>query len=103
MEAWPSISETTFALTPSPSSSVAHVWRRSWKRRSSDAGAGPDALKGAVTQVGGVEQGAGLVREDEAIILPKPGQAHPLFELALAVILEGGGRSPGKAHAPPLA
>ena len=35
MEAWSSISETTFALTPSPSSSVAHVWRRSWKRRSS--------------------------------------------------------------------
>src|ERR671933_1658904 len=35
MEAWPSISETTFALTLSPSSSVAQVWRRSWKRRSS--------------------------------------------------------------------
>jgi hypothetical protein len=35
MEACPSISETTFALTHSPNSSVAHVWRRSWKRRSS--------------------------------------------------------------------
>ncbi len=35
MEAWPSISETTFAFTPSLNSSVAHVWRRSWKRRSS--------------------------------------------------------------------
>src|SRR5215207_5470837 len=35
MEAWPSISETTFALTPSLRRSVAHVWRRSWKRRSS--------------------------------------------------------------------
>src|SRR4051812_10991585 len=35
MEAWPSISETTFALTPSLKSSVAHVCRRSWKRRSS--------------------------------------------------------------------
>jgi hypothetical protein len=34
-EAWPSISDTTFALTPSPSSNVAHVCLRSWKRRSS--------------------------------------------------------------------
>ena len=29
--------------------------------------------------------------------------AHPLFELALAVILEDGGRSLGKAYALPLA
>src|SRR5829696_3834827 len=35
MEAWPSNSETTFALTPSLRSSVAQVCRRSWKRRSS--------------------------------------------------------------------
>jgi hypothetical protein len=34
MEACPSISETTFALTPSPKSSVAQVCRRAWKRRS---------------------------------------------------------------------
>src|SRR5215208_893782 len=35
MEACPSSSETTFTLTPSLNSSVAHVCRRSWKRRSS--------------------------------------------------------------------
>ena len=35
MEAWPRSSETTFTLTPSLNSSVAHVCRRSWKRRSS--------------------------------------------------------------------
>ena len=32
MEEWPSISETTLALTSLESSSVAQVWRRSWKR-----------------------------------------------------------------------
>src|SRR5215210_1580901 len=35
MEACPSSSETTFTLTPLLNSSVAHVCRRSWKRRSS--------------------------------------------------------------------
>jgi len=35
MEAWPSISETTFTLTPSLKSSVAQVCLRSWKRKSS--------------------------------------------------------------------
>jgi hypothetical protein len=34
MEAWPSISETTFTLTPSLKSSVAQVCLRSWKRKS---------------------------------------------------------------------
>ena len=38
-----------------------------------------------------------------SLILPEPGQAHPFFELAFAVILQGGNRSPGKAHSPPLA
>jgi hypothetical protein len=32
IEECPSISETTLAFTSRPSSSVAHVWRRSWKR-----------------------------------------------------------------------
>jgi hypothetical protein len=32
MEACPSISETTLGLTSFESSSVAQVWRRSWKR-----------------------------------------------------------------------
>jgi hypothetical protein len=35
IEACPNIPETTFALTPSLNSNVAHVCRRSWKRRSS--------------------------------------------------------------------
>ena len=35
MEAWPSISETTFALTPSLKSSVVQVYLRSWRRKSS--------------------------------------------------------------------
>src|SRR5215212_4128922 len=35
MEAWPSISETTFTLTPSLRSRVAQVCLRSWKHRSS--------------------------------------------------------------------
>jgi tetratricopeptide (TPR) repeat protein len=61
------------------------------------AGACLDALEGAVTEVRGVEKGAGLACEDEALILPEPGQVHPLFELALAVIqaaeyYERGGR-----------
>jgi hypothetical protein len=102
MEVWPSISVTSFALTPSLRRSVAHAWRRSWKRRSSRTLAHHDALEGAVTQVGGVEGAANFVGKVEILILPESGQAHPLFELMLAVILEGAHRWPDEAHAPVL-
>jgi hypothetical protein len=77
---------------------VAHVWRRSWKRRSFRTLTRLDALEGAITQVGGAEWATDLV-----VILPESGQAHPLFELTIAVILEGGHCWPGEAHAPALA
>jgi hypothetical protein len=77
---------------------VAHVWRRSWKRKSFRTLACLDALEGAVTQVEGAEGTSDLV-----VILPESGQAHPLFELTIAMILEGGHCWPGEAHAPALA
>jgi hypothetical protein len=77
---------------------VAHVWRRSWKRRSFRTLTRLDALEGAVTQVGGAEWATDLV-----VILPGSGQAHPLFELTITMILEGGHCWPGEAHAPALA
>jgi hypothetical protein len=77
---------------------VAHVWRRSWKRRSFRTLTRLDALEGAVTQVGGAEWATDLV-----VILPESGQAHPLFELTITMILEGGHCWPGEAHAPALA
>ncbi len=43
------------------------------------AGAGLDALEGTGTQVLGVEQGAGLAEELKVLVLPQPGQSHPLF------------------------
>ena len=84
IEACPSISETTLTLTPSLKSSVAQVVET---QIFPHAGARLYALERAVAQVGGVEEGADLAWEHEAPVLPEPGQAHPLFELALAVIL----------------
>src|SRR5215210_83289 len=77
MEAWPSISETTFTLTHS--------------------------LRSRVAQVRRIEHGASFVGEDEVPILPEPCQAHPFFELAFAVIVQGSNRALGKAHPPPFA
>jgi hypothetical protein len=54
-----------------------------------ETGARLDALEGAIAQVRGVEEGAGLAGKHEALILPKPGQAHPLFELALSLVHKG--------------
>src|SRR5215212_10803352 len=104
MEAWPSSSETTFTLTPSLNSSVAHVCRRSWKRRSSRTLARAlIRLKERLRKFEGLKKGTGLIGEYESLILPEPGQAQPLLELAFAVILQRRGCLPGKTHAPTLA
>src|SRR5829696_4051359 len=104
MEACPSSSETTFTLTPLLNSSVAHVCRRSWKRRSFRTLALVlIRLKERLRRFEGLKRGAGLVGEYESLILPKPGQAQPLFELAFAMLFQGRGCLPGKAHTPTLA
>src|SRR5215213_1082033 len=60
-------------------------------------------LKERFRRFEGLKKGAGLVGEYKSLILPEPGQAQPLFELAFAVILQRKGCLPSKAHAPTLA
>ena len=98
IEAWPSISETTFALAPSLRRSVAHVWRRSWNVGLFERWRALMRLKKRLRRL---ERLRGATDLD--VILPESGQAHPFFELTIAVILEGGHCWPGEAHAPALA
>ncbi len=104
MEACPCISETTFALTPSPKSSVALVCLRSWNRRF------PRTPESALTgRKERLRRFDGLTGEPVSLaktsppVLPGPRQPHALLQLALAVVLEGRGRPWGEPHPPPLA
>lgn len=54
MSAWPSISLTAFGLTPRLSSSVAAVWRKSWKRTSGSLARAREGLKERLTRLSGI-------------------------------------------------